>query len=80
MARTKGAKNKVPQTVKENILCVWEMVGGREGMAKWAKQNPDAFYRMYGTMAPKEVIADVDADLTIQLVSYAEANDENEPE
>ena len=75
MARTKGAKNKVPLTVKNEILAVYEMVGGRHGMAKWAEKNPDAFYRLYGQMAPKEVIADVEADLTIELVSYADRPD-----
>ena len=75
MARTKGAKNKVPLTVKNEIMAVYEMVGGRHGMAKWAETNPDAFYRLYGQMAPKEVVADVAADVNIQLVSYLDADD-----
>ncbi len=62
MARTHGAKNKVPLTVKHEILAVYEMLGGRHAMADWGKRNPDAFYRLYGQMAPKEVHADVQAE------------------
>ena len=70
MARTKGAKNRVSSAVKDNIIRVFENIGGHKAMATWANKNPDAFYRMYGQMAPKEVIADVAADVTVELISY----------
>lgn len=78
MGRPKGSKNRVTATVKDNILAVYEKVGGRDGMARWAKANPDAFYQMYGRLAPKEVIADVDANLTVELVSYLDVETESD--
>lgn len=72
MGRPKGSRNRVTATVKDEMLAVYEMVGGRHGMAAWAKSNPDAFYKMYGNLAPKEVVADVAGELTVQLVSYAD--------
>lgn len=70
--RPKGSKNRITSAVKDNIIRVFEDIGGHQAMARWAKANPDAFYNMYGRLAPKEVIADVESDLTVQLVSYAD--------
>ncbi|GAF70797.1 unnamed protein product [marine sediment metagenome] len=69
MGRPAGAKNKMTATVKENIVAVFNKLEGTAGMAKWAQKNPDSFYRMYGQLAPKEIVADVVGDLTINLVS-----------
>ena len=75
MPRPKGSRNRVSTAVKDNILRVFEDIGGREAMARWAKGNPDQFYRTYGAMAPKEVVADVEADVNIHLISYLDADD-----
>ena len=76
--RPKGSPNRVTTTVKDNMLAVYEKLGGRDGMYKWAEksdENREKFYSWYSRLAPKEVIADVEADLTIQLVSYADDPD-----
>ncbi len=67
MPRPKGSKNKVPQSVKENIVAVFTRLGGTAAMAKWAEKNQDQFYRMYGSLAPKEldVKGDVKADVKV---------------
>lgn len=52
--RPKGRKNKVSATVKDNILAVFTRLGGTAEMAKWAKDNPTDFYRLYGRLAPVE--------------------------
>lgn len=54
MASRKGRPNKVSATVKDNILAVFNRLGGTAEMAKWAKDNPSEFYRMYGRLAPVE--------------------------
>lgn len=55
MSRPLGSKNKVPLTVRNEIIAVYEELGGRQGMAKWAQKDPATFYRLYCQMAPKEV-------------------------
>ena len=80
MGRPAGSKNKVTATVKENIVAVFNRLDGTAGMAKWAERNPDAFYRSYCQLAPKEIIADVAGDLNIQLISHLDNNTPAEPE
>lgn len=54
MARTLGAKNKVPQAAKENIQAVFVRLGGTAAMADWAKENRTEFYKIYARMLPIE--------------------------
>ena len=42
MARPVGSKNKIPQTAKENIQCVFTRLEGTAGMARWAKDRKEA--------------------------------------
>jgi len=79
VGRPAGSKNKMTATVKENIVAVFNKLEGTAGMARWATNNPDAFYRLYGQLAPKEIIADVHADLTIQLISHLDNDTPAEP-
>lgn len=59
MSRTKGAKNKYGAQAKENIVAVFNRLGGTSAMADWAKEHQSDFYRMYAALAPKEITADV---------------------
>ena len=52
MARTPGAKNKVPQAAKENIAAVFVRLGGTAAMAKWAEANQTEFYKIYARLLP----------------------------
>lgn len=54
MARTPGAKNKIPQAAKENIQAVFVRLGGTAAMAKWAEKNPTEFYKIYARLLPIE--------------------------
>jgi hypothetical protein len=58
MARTKGAKNKYGAQAKENIVAVFNRLGGTKAMADWAKDHQSDFYRMYAALAPKEITGD----------------------
>ncbi len=76
--RPKGSPNKVSASVKESIMCVYEDLGGRQGLAAWAKSHPNnkaKLYEWWARMAPKEIVADVKGDLNINLVSYADSTD-----
>jgi hypothetical protein len=68
--RPKGVPNKVSRQVKENIISVFEELGGREAMTEWAKRderNMTEFYRMYTRMAPIEQKISGDAENPIQM-------------
>lgn len=54
MARTLGAKNKIPQAAKENIAAVFVRLGGTAQMAQWAKNNQTEFYKLYSRLIPVE--------------------------
>lgn len=54
MARTKGAKNKLSGTAKENIAAVFVRLGSTAAMAKWAQENQTEFYKLYGRLIPVE--------------------------
>lgn len=58
--RPKGTLNKVGAQVKQNIIAVFEGLGGIEAMIRWAKKNRTEFYRLYGRLAPTTVMATVD--------------------
>ena len=52
--RKKGTPNKVTSTVKDNVLAVFDKIGGVNQMAVWAQENPTDFYRIYARMLPQE--------------------------
>lgn len=58
MARTVGAKNKIPQAAKENIAAVFVRLGGTAKMAEWAEENKTEFYRIYARLLPHELSSD----------------------
>lgn len=67
MASRKGSPNKVGTQVKENIVAVFTRLGSTHAMALWAKEHQTEFYKMYASLAPKEVDATIrreEADLT----------------
>ncbi len=59
MARTPGAKGKVNQTAKENLIAVFTRLGGTAAMAEWAKDNLTDFYRLYARLVPQQIDVDV---------------------
>lgn len=68
MSRPKGSKNKYGAQAKENIVAVFIRLGGTASMAEWAKEHQTDFYKMYASLAPKEIDATVthrdETDLT----------------
>lgn len=52
--RKKGTPNRVTSTVKDNVLAVFDKIGGVAAMATWAQENPTDFYRIYARMLPTE--------------------------
>lgn len=71
--RQKGTPNKLSMTVKENVINVFDSLGGTEHMKEWAIENPTQFYNIYAKLLPTEITGDADNPLqvisTIQLVA-----------
>jgi len=65
--RKKGVPSKLSGSVKQNIVSVFDKIGGREKMAKWADENQTDFYRLYGRLAPTEVEAKVQTELVGEI-------------
>lgn len=62
--RPAGVPNKLSSTVKENIIEVFERIGGVESMAAWASENQTQFFNLYAKLLPLQVNADVTATIT----------------
>lgn len=52
--RPKGSPNKFTRTAREAFLYAFEAIGGADALAKWGKDNPAEFYRLYGRLIPTE--------------------------
>lgn len=70
MARTAGAKNKVPQAAKENIAAVFVRLGSTAAMAEWANANKTEFYKIYARLLPHEVTGEGGGPVRITEVPW----------
>ena len=52
--RKPGVPNKLSSTVKENVIEVFNRMGGVEQMAIWATDNPNQFYNIYAKILPMQ--------------------------
>lgn len=63
--RPKGRQNNVTLSVKQALMQCFEERGSVKALLEWSNENPDAFYAIWGRLAPKEVNASVsDVKLT----------------
>jgi len=76
--RKKGVPNKISGRVKQNIVGVFDRIGGREKMAKWAEENQTDFYRLYGRLAPTEIEANVKGKVIVNLNQNGPGNKSTE--
>lgn len=60
--RPKGTPNKTSKTAKENIMAVFEGMGGTITMQAWANANRSDFYKIYGRLIPTDVKIDPEAN------------------
>ena len=52
--RKAGVPNKLSATAKQNVIDVFEQLGGVEHMTKWAQENPNNFYNIYSKIMPTQ--------------------------
>lgn len=65
--RTKGTPNKLSGTVKDNVIQVFDQIGGTQKMAEWAAENPTHFYNIYAKILPMQLAGDPDAPLSLTI-------------
>ena len=53
--RPTGVPNKLSSTVKDNVVQVFEDIGGLQFMASWAKDNPNQFFNIYAKLLPLQL-------------------------
>lgn len=70
--RTKGTPNKTTRGCQENILEVFERIGGVKNFAAWAMDNQTEFYRHYAKLLPLQVNANVKGNIIITVSSLDE--------
>jgi hypothetical protein len=74
--REPGSINKVTKGCQENILDVFERIGGVKNFADWALENQTEFYRHYAKLLPLQVNANVQAVVNIIIdKNIGELND-----
>jgi hypothetical protein len=52
--RKPGTPNKMSATVKQNVIEVFEQLGGVDHMKQWAIDNPNNFYNIYAKILPTQ--------------------------
>lgn len=60
--RQKGTPNKISATVRENVVAVFDEIGGVDQMVMWARENTTEFYRLYARLLPTETTVSVVRD------------------
>lgn len=73
--RKKGVTNKVNAEVKDNIIAVFNKIGGIDNMAAWAQKNSTEFYRLYGRLIPTDVNASHDGKIVVEIVKFSGTKD-----
>ena len=53
--RQKGTPNKLSGSVKDNVVAVFDQIGGLDNMATWATENQTEFYRLYSKLLPTDL-------------------------
>jgi hypothetical protein len=72
--RKKGTPNKLSMTVKENVIEVFQQIGGTTAMVTWAKdpKNQSEFYKIYTRLLPIEAqVSGVDGGAIEHVVKWA---------
>ena len=66
--RQKGTRNKVTQGAVNNIMQVFEMLGGASGFADWARENRTEFYKHYAKLIPVTLAGDGENPIVHKVV------------
>jgi len=84
--RAPGSLNKVTATVKDNVIEVFNMIGGLDAMAEWATEHRTDFFRLYAKLLPLQVEAEIkhktdrltDTELTDLIIADSKAKEDKD--
>ena len=63
MPKPPGGPRKTTIAVRDNVLEVFERIGGIFAMTKWAQENQDAFYtQIFTKIIPREVAGKLEVE------------------
>jgi hypothetical protein len=51
--RRKGTPNKATESMRTAWLAAFDTLGGADGLAHWARANPDRFYTLAARLLPQ---------------------------
>jgi hypothetical protein len=74
--RKKGTPNKSGVEVKAALEQAFTTIGGHAALARWARNNPTEFYRLWAKLLPRDINATVDGQLRMggQVTIYLPDN------
>ena len=79
--RKHGVPNKISSTVKQNVINVFDRLGGEDHMVNWAIENPNQFYNIYAKLMPTQselgTIDGQDSPLNVTL-NFVKPNDDRD--
>lgn len=79
--RKPGVPNKISSTVKQNVINVFDKIGGEDHMVEWAIENPNQFYNIYAKLMPTQseigTIDGQESPLNVTLNFVKPDNDRN---
>ena len=65
--RPKGCKDKYTK-IRDAFFCVFHELG-KEGLRDFAAKDPSGYYRVISNLLPKEIDANVNGFLKVEMVS-----------
>ena len=67
--RQKGTPNKFTASVRDAVEAAFNAAGGAEYLARQADENPVAFMSLLGKVLPREITAEVKADVAVSTIN-----------
>jgi hypothetical protein len=74
--RRKGTPNKLPRTLKEDILEAFMKVGGADYLVGKARENPTAFMSLLGRVLPTELSGEQRQDIIVRIMRFGDKPDD----
>jgi hypothetical protein len=65
--RQAGTPNKISNTVRDNVVSVFDEIGGTEFMKQWATENPNQFFALYAKLLPLQAQISGDPENPVEM-------------
>ena len=65
--RPKGSPNKLSRDIKQAVIEAFEQAGGKDYLARQAKENPQAFMTLLGKVLPTQITGDPDNPVVTRI-------------